>query len=139
MNTHRLIGAQVSLYTGKVRAYLDYKALPYQEVLATREVYRDVILPRVGVRFIPVLISDDDVAVQDSSEIIAFLEARHPAPSSYFSGRPSAGSRSSSRLTPMSGSSCLRCTTAGMCLRTVRSRSPSSDGCLRPVPQRPNN
>ena len=79
--THQLIGAQVSLYTGKVRAYLDFKAIPYTETLATREVYRDVIVPRTGVRFIPVLISDDDIAVQDSTEIIKFLEARYPAPS----------------------------------------------------------
>lgn len=75
---HRLIGAQVSYYTGKVRAYLQHKAIPFEEVAATREVYRDVILPRTGVRFIPVLISADDVAVQDSSEIIAFLEQRYP-------------------------------------------------------------
>lgn len=83
MAKHQLIGAQVSLYTGKVRAYLDYKSIPYDEVTATREVYRDVILPRTGVRFIPVLISDDDVAVQDSTEIIDFLEARYPEPSVY--------------------------------------------------------
>jgi glutathione S-transferase len=75
---HQLIGAQVSLYTGKVRAYLDYKAIPYVEVTARREIYRDVIVPRTGVRFIPVLISDDDVAVQDSCAIIDFLEARYP-------------------------------------------------------------
>jgi len=75
---HRLIGAEVSLYTGKVRAYLRYKDIPFDEVAATREVYRDVIVPRTGVRFIPVLLSDDDVAVQDSTAIIDFLEARYP-------------------------------------------------------------
>ena len=40
MRRHQLIGAQVSLYTGKVRAYLDYKAIPYDEVLATRDSHR---------------------------------------------------------------------------------------------------
>jgi glutathione S-transferase len=83
MKRHQLIGAQVSLYTGKVRAYLDYKAIPYDEVQATREVYRDVIVPRTGVRFIPVLITDDDVAIQDSTAIIDALEARYPEPSIY--------------------------------------------------------
>jgi glutathione S-transferase len=83
---HRLIGAQVSLYTGKVRAYLRYKAIPFDEVVATRHVYRNVIIPRTGVRFIPVLISDDDVAVQDSTAIIDFLEARYPAASVYPAG-----------------------------------------------------
>jgi glutathione S-transferase len=83
MTTHRLIGAEVSLYSGKVRAYLRYKDIPFVEVAATREVYRDIIVPRTGVRFIPVLISDDDVAVQDSTEIIDFLEARYPRASVY--------------------------------------------------------
>jgi glutathione S-transferase len=83
---HRLIGARVSYYTGKVRAYLRYKGLPFDEVPATREMYRDVILPRTGVAFIPVLISDDDVAVQDSTAIIDFLEQRYSEPSVYPDG-----------------------------------------------------
>lgn len=77
---HWLIGAPVSYYTAKVRAYLRYKQIPHFEVQATREVYRDVIVPRTGVRFIPVLITADDVAVQDSAAIIDHLEARHAGP-----------------------------------------------------------
>jgi glutathione S-transferase len=69
-----------------VRAYLKYKGIPHEEIAATTDVYRNVILPRTGVRFIPVLISDDDVAVQDSSAIIDFLEARYPSPSIYPAG-----------------------------------------------------
>lgn len=78
---HRLIGAEVSYYTGKVRAYLRYKQIAFEEVAATREVYRDVIVPRTGVRFIPVLITADDLALQDSTAIIDHLEARQPEPS----------------------------------------------------------
>lgn len=80
MNTHphQLLGAEVSYYTAKVRGYLRYKGIPFEEVPATREVYRDVIVPRTGVRFIPVLITDDGVAVQDSADIIALLERRYP-------------------------------------------------------------
>ena len=55
MSGHQLIGAEVSYYTGKVRAYLRYKGMAFDEVSATREVYRDIILPRTGVAFIPVL------------------------------------------------------------------------------------
>ena len=62
-DVHKLIGAEVSLYTGKVRAYLRYKGIAFEEVAARAEVYRDVIIPRTGVRFIPVLISDDDAGV----------------------------------------------------------------------------
>lgn len=83
MALHQLIGTQVSLYTGKVRAYLRFKQIPFQEVLSTGQVYRDVIIPRTGVRFIPVLITDDDVAVQDTTDIIDALEARYPAPAVY--------------------------------------------------------
>jgi hypothetical protein len=35
---HQLIGAQVSYYTGKVRAYLRYKGVPFDEIPATREI-----------------------------------------------------------------------------------------------------
>jgi len=77
---HWLIGAPVSYYTAKVRAYLRYKRIPFFEVPATREIYRDVIVPRTGVRFIPVLISAQDVAVQDSAAIIDHLEAHYAFP-----------------------------------------------------------
>ncbi len=86
MSRQQLIGAEVSLYTGKVRAYLRFKGIEFDEVLATPEVYANVIVPRTGVRFIPVLISDDDVAVQDSTAIIDFLEEREPEASVYPSG-----------------------------------------------------
>ncbi|HEX4337262.1 MAG TPA: glutathione S-transferase [Polyangiaceae bacterium] len=77
---HLLIGAEVSYYSAKVRSYLRYKRIPFVEVPASREAYRDVILPRTGVRFIPVLISSDDIAVQDSRAIVDFLEERYPEP-----------------------------------------------------------
>src|SRR5262245_12984609 len=77
---YTLIGAEVSYYSAKVRAYLRHKQLPFREVGASRDVYRDVIVPRTGVRFIPVLLSADGSAVQDSRAIIDYLEARHPSP-----------------------------------------------------------
>jgi glutathione S-transferase len=86
LKKHQLIGAEVSLYTGKVRAYLRFKKIAFDEITATREVFRDVIVPRTGVRFIPVLISADDVAVQDSTAIIDHLELRYPSASIYPAG-----------------------------------------------------
>ncbi len=35
---YTLLGAEVSLYTGKVRAYLRYKRIPFTEVVASAEV-----------------------------------------------------------------------------------------------------
>jgi glutathione S-transferase len=83
---HRLIGAEASYYTGKVRAYLRYKGIPFEEIGATRDIYREVIVPRTGVAYIPILISDDDVAVQDSTAIIDFMEQRYPSGSVYPDG-----------------------------------------------------
>ncbi|WP_428819200.1 glutathione S-transferase family protein [Microbulbifer sp. MCCC 1A16149] len=83
MISHQLIGAEVSLYTGKLRCYLKYKNIPFDEVTASREVFQNVIIPRTGVRYIPVLISDDDKAIQDTTEIIDFLERRYPEASIY--------------------------------------------------------
>ena len=67
MALHQLIGAEVSLYTGKLRCYLKYKDIPFEEVTASREVFQEIIIPRTGVRYIPVLITDQDEAIQDTT------------------------------------------------------------------------
>jgi glutathione S-transferase len=81
--THRLFAAEVSMYSGKARAYLRYKGIPFEEVLCTRRVIRDVVKPRTGLAMVPVLITDDDVAVQDTTAIIDHMEARYPERSVY--------------------------------------------------------
>ena len=83
MEKYQLIGAEISYYTGKARAYLRYKGIPFEEVTASAEVFAKTILPKTGVRFIPVLITPEDEAVQDTTEIIDFLEARFPQASVY--------------------------------------------------------
>jgi len=75
---YRLYGAHLSYYTGKTRAHLRYKGVPHVEHLSTRQAYQEIIVPRTGVRYIPVLISPDDIAVQDTSEIADFIESRFP-------------------------------------------------------------
>lgn len=76
--TYQLIGGDISYYTGKARSYLRYKGIPFEEVLSTRDVYMNVILPRTGVAMIPVLLTPEDEAIQDTSDIIDFLETRFP-------------------------------------------------------------
>ncbi|MFZ3034024.1 MAG: glutathione S-transferase [Parvibaculum sp.] len=80
---YTLYGAEVSYFTGKVRAYLRYKRIPFSEVLATREVYREIILPRVGWPVIPVVVTPEDETLQDSTDIIDELERRFPGSSIY--------------------------------------------------------
>lgn len=43
-----LIGSEHSLYTGKLRAYLIRRGIPFVELTASAELYRQVILPRTG-------------------------------------------------------------------------------------------
>ncbi len=84
--TYQLYGGDISYFTGKARAYLRYKAIPYEEHAATREVYKHIIVPRVGWPVIPVVVTPDDVTLQDTSDIIDALEARFPDAPVYPSG-----------------------------------------------------
>ena len=88
--TYTLIGTAVSLYTGKVRGYLRWKNVPFRERLSTREVYKNDILPRVGWPVIPVVIHDDGsdtgVTLQDTTDIIDYVEQHEPGPSVYPEG-----------------------------------------------------
>ena len=77
---YRLYGAEVSYFTAKVRPALRAKGVPFTEILATPSVFRDVILPRTGLAFIPVVTTPDGETWQDTSEILDRLEARVPEP-----------------------------------------------------------
>ena len=80
---YELYGAEVSYFTGKVRAYLRYKKIPFVETIASREVYKTVIMPRVGWPVIPVVVTPEGATLQDSTDIIDALEVRFPDPSVY--------------------------------------------------------
>ncbi len=78
-----LYGAPVGLYTGKIRSYLRKQGIAYAERLPTDPVFRKEILPAIG-RFInPVIRTPDGRIVQDTADIIDFLEregyARSPS------------------------------------------------------------
>jgi glutathione S-transferase len=77
-NEYTLYGAPMSLYTGKARAYLIFKKLPYNEVFSSLKVYKSIIVPNTGVRFVPVLKTPEDEYLQDTAMIIDTLEQRHP-------------------------------------------------------------
>ncbi|MCB1700561.1 MAG: glutathione S-transferase [Pseudomonadales bacterium] len=78
-----LYGGDHSLYTGKARAYMRFKGLNWEEVTATRELYKSIILPNVGAAIVPVLATADGRYIQDTTDIIDYLEAAHPAVSVY--------------------------------------------------------
>ncbi len=84
--TYQLLAAPLSLYSGKARGYLRWKNVPYREVLSNRKVYENEILPRLGYGMVPVLITPDDETVQDTTDIIDYLEAQEGGPSVYPEG-----------------------------------------------------
>lgn len=74
---YQLYGSEASYFTGKVRAYLHYKRIPFTEYPNSPENYRTVIMPRVGWRVIPVVVTPEGETLQDSSDIIDALEIRY--------------------------------------------------------------
>ena len=80
---YRFYAAEPSYFSAKVRPFLRYKRVPYEEIAPTPAVFREVIQPRTGLSFIPVVITPDDAALQDTSEILDALEQRFPDPPVY--------------------------------------------------------
>ncbi len=72
-----LYGVEASYYAAKIRAALTYKRIPFEEQQASRRIYADEIVPRVGWPVLPVLVTPDDETVQDTSDMCDLIEARH--------------------------------------------------------------
>ena len=81
---YRLFSWEHSYFSGKVRAFLRYKAhggaLGYEDILATPELIQGLLVPATQTNVVPQLLAPDGSWVQDSSEIIDFCERAHPAP-----------------------------------------------------------
>lgn len=80
---YKLIGTEISYYTGKLRSYLRYKEIPFEEVQCSPEMYKQVIIPKTGVNYIPVLLTPENEALQDTCVIMDYLEAKYPIPNVY--------------------------------------------------------
>ncbi len=80
----RLIGHEFSLYSGKARAYLRHKQVPFVESATPGD--RELIEQHVGRRVIPVVVTGDGEFVQDTTEIIDYFERRYPERSVYPEG-----------------------------------------------------
>jgi len=68
----RLLGHDFSLFSGKARAYLRHKQIPFVEGVTPED--RQLIQERVGRRVIPVVVTADGDCVQDTTEIIDYFE-----------------------------------------------------------------
>lgn len=76
---YRIIGAEESPYSVKVRAYLRYKQLPHEWL--TRAEAPELYQQHAKLPLIPLVVTPDDEGLQDSTPIIERIEQRHPEPS----------------------------------------------------------
>ena len=80
---HKLYAAPLSLYSGKARAYLDWKGVEYEEILSSTDVYKTIIVPKVGRPVIPVMETEAGETLQDTTLIIDHFEDEIGGPSVY--------------------------------------------------------
>ena len=77
---YRIHGVEISPYSVKVRSYFRYKGIPHRWIPRNRdadgEYQKFVKLPLV-----PLVVTPDNEAIQDSTPIIERVEALHPEPS----------------------------------------------------------
>ncbi len=76
---YRIFGNEMSPYSVKVRAWFRYKAVPH--LWLQRSQHREEFEARARLPLIPLVVTPDDRAIQDSTPIIEALEAEHPEPS----------------------------------------------------------
>jgi glutathione S-transferase len=76
--TYTLYGSYASYYTAKVRAYLRKKGIPFVERLPSDPMFRNKVRPASGSHRIPQLLTPEGQVIQDSVEILDYLEPRFP-------------------------------------------------------------
>ncbi|MEP5937856.1 MAG: glutathione S-transferase family protein [Erythrobacter sp.] len=81
--TDILYGSAPSLFTGKARAYLDWKGVDYREIAPDQKARDELIMPAIGRMVIPVMQLGDGTILQDTSVIIDHYEAHSVGPSVY--------------------------------------------------------
>ncbi len=84
--TYTLYAAPVSLFSGKARAYLRWKAVDFNEVAPSTDIMKTVLMPNIGWPVIPVLKTQDEAFIQDTADIIQHIETAEDGPSVYPAG-----------------------------------------------------
>ena len=77
---YKFYAAEPSYFSAKVRPFFRYKDIPFEEIAPTPQAYREVIIARTGLAFIPVVVTPEDETLQDTSDILDELERRFPEP-----------------------------------------------------------
>jgi len=74
-----------SPYSDKIRALLSYKKIPFVEHTENIEIRFGVLHARTGKTMVPVIITPDDQAMNDSTPMAAHLEGAHAKPATRWS------------------------------------------------------
>lgn len=80
-DVYTMYGVELSLYSGKSRAYLRFKGIPFVEKAPNLLTYYWTIRRQTGDAVVPVVVTPQGEWIQDTSTIIDRLEARYPEPS----------------------------------------------------------
>ena len=75
---YTLFGSYASYYTAKTRSYLRKKGIPFVERLPSHPDFRGKVRPVSGTAKIPQILTPEGEVVQDTVEILDYLEARFP-------------------------------------------------------------
>jgi glutathione S-transferase len=79
-DVYRIIGAEMSPYSVKVRSYFRYKGIPHRWMLRNAASQAE-FETHARMPIIPLVITPEGVGIQDSTPIIDRVEKQHPEPS----------------------------------------------------------
>src|SRR5262249_26365162 len=74
---YRIYGAEMSPYSVKVRSYFRYKSIPHRWIVRNAETEADY-QKYAKIQIVPLVVTSDDTALQDSTPIIEHIEALYP-------------------------------------------------------------
>lgn len=83
-----LYGMKISMFTGKIRSYLIKQQMDFVERAPVDNHFNQVIKPQIGRQIIPVIEMPDGEIIQDSTDIIDYLEGQGLARESAYPKAP---------------------------------------------------
>lgn len=81
-NVFRVFGAELSPFSVKVRSYFRYKQIPHQWIVRNAATMADY-QKYAKIPIIPLVVTPDEVALQDSTPIMEWIDDRFPTPSTH--------------------------------------------------------
>lgn len=79
-DVYRIYGAEMSPYSVKVRSYFRYKGIPHRWIVRNSETEAEY-QKYAKIQIVPLVVTPDETAIQDSTPIIEQIDARFPEPS----------------------------------------------------------